>query len=164
MSASTDTRGGGRIPATLVGTWLAALLCDDRDERDRLAPRINGPRPGLADDMAVVEAASEIALRRYYGVDYDVRDVTPLAELVRDSETGSRPLSLMQIEAVIRAALGERDVDLRAVNAAAKFKVQVIATLGASQWLSLEEDATRALVAEAETVARNNGWNPQPAD
>lgn len=114
--------------------------------------------------MAVVEAASEIALRRYYGVDYDVRDVTPLAELVRDSETGSRPLSLMQIEAVIRAALGERDVDLRAVNAAAKFKVQVIATLGASQWLSLEEDATRALVAEAETVARNNGWNPQPAD
>lgn len=164
MSATTDTPGGSRTPATLVGTWLAAALLGDRGERDRLAPRINGPRPGLADDMAVVEAASEIALCRYYGADYDVRHVTPLAGLVRDSWEGRLPLSLMQIEAVIRAALGEHDVDLRGVDAAAKFRVQVIATLGASRWLALDEDATRALVAEAETLAVNDGWNPQASD
>jgi hypothetical protein len=104
MSATTDTPGSSRTPATVVGTWLAAALLGDRDERDRLAPRLNGPRPGLADDMAVVRAASEIALRRYYGAHYDVRDVTPLAELVRDSWEGRLPLGLMQIEAVVRAA------------------------------------------------------------
>jgi hypothetical protein len=164
VSARPDIRGGGRIPATLVGIWLAASLRDDRDERDRLAPRLNGSRPDLADDMAVVEAASEIALRRYFGADYDVRHITDLAELVRDSWGGRLPLSLMQIEAVMRAALGEHNVDLGGVDAAAKFRVQVLATFGTTQWLSLDEDATRALVAEAETRAINDGWNPRPAD
>jgi predicted component of type VI protein secretion system len=164
MSARPNLRGSGRSPATLVGTWLAASLRDDRDERDRLAPRMNGPRPDLADDMAVVEAASEIALRRYFGEDYDVRHVTAFAELVRDSWAGRLPLSLLQIEAVIRRALGEHAVDLRGVDAAAKFRVQVLATFGASQWLSLDEEGTRALVAEAETQAINGGWKPRRAD
>jgi hypothetical protein len=164
MTTGTDARGGSRVPVTLVGTWLAAVLRRDRDERDRLGPRINGPRPGLADDMAVVQAASEIALRRYFGTAYDVRDVTLLAEFVRDSWESRLPLSLMQIEAVIRAALGEQNIDLRGVDAASRFRVQVLATFGTSHWLSLDEDAALELVAEAETEAINSGWHPLPTD
>jgi hypothetical protein len=149
-------------PGTLVGAWLAASLLDQRAERDRLAPRVHGPRP-LADDFAVVETACQLATRRYVGTGSNIERLDQVAMLVEAAYGDDLTLSTRQIDAVVREALGE-DADLQGVSAESRFKVQVIAALGACRWLSLDDDAVRRLVREAEALARDRGWEPPPSD
>jgi hypothetical protein len=149
-------------PGTIAGKWLLAGLLDHRDERDRLAPELKGPRPGLLDDFSVVETACEIAVRRYFTADYDIRDVTKLAELVRTAWDSDLQLNLMEVEAVIRAALGEHDVDLSGISKGAKLRVELLAAAGVVRWLSLDEPTARKLVVDAEGLAVARGHHPRP--
>jgi hypothetical protein len=54
-------------PRTVVGRWLLAGLLNQRGERDRLLPMLNGGQSGWNyDEPGTVEAACEIAVRRYF--------------------------------------------------------------------------------------------------
>lgn len=61
--------GASARPRTFAGRWLREAMLDRRDERDRLVSTLNrGSATGWNDDEpAVVEAAAELALRRYFG-------------------------------------------------------------------------------------------------
>jgi hypothetical protein len=155
-------RAATPVPRTLAATWLCAAFLNRRPERDHLAAQLSGPQPGLRDDFAVVETACEIAASRYFGSDYDVRSVNDLADLVRRTSAGELRLTLMQIEAVIRAALGEQDVDLRGINLGAKLRVEILAGAGLVHWLELDEPAVRSLLVAAEDMAVGRGFHPRP--
>jgi hypothetical protein len=88
MAYSANSRAAA-LPRTYIGRWMLASMLDQRELRDRLTATLNGgSRVGWNDDEpAVVEAASELMLRRYYGPDGpDDVAVTWIAALV---ETGS---------------------------------------------------------------------------
>lgn len=83
--------------------------------RDQIARRIPAGEHGWWDDeFAVVKAACELAVHRYFGSDYDVRSVTKFAAELRRSWGGTFGLSLVEFEAVIRVALAGVSVDLDA--------------------------------------------------
>jgi hypothetical protein len=69
VSYSTRHAGNSALPRTFVGRWLRAAMLDRPDERDRLVPTLNrGSVTGWNDDEpAVVQAAAELVLRRFFG-------------------------------------------------------------------------------------------------
>ena len=94
-------------------------------------------------------------MRRYFGLDYNVRDVTALASLLReivgdDLDSG---VGVIEIEAVLRSALGETDVDVTGIKPAERFKVHCFAATMAVQQQGWSEREVHALIAEAEKCA-----------
>jgi len=88
------------------GFWAA--LTGQPELRERLRPALNGGRDGWNDDEpAVVQAACELAVRRYFFPGYDVRQVTAfVSDLCQATAGGPTSLDLLEAEAVIRVALG----------------------------------------------------------
>ena len=94
-------------PSTVVGVRLRATLLDQRE----LTRQLNYGKPGWNDDEpAVVEALCEIAVREYFGVDYDVRAITSFVSRMRSQIHSVAPPEQLATEALIRSALGETDV------------------------------------------------------
>lgn len=155
------SRGG---PRTCVGQWLRAALLQQRELRDRLRPKLNGGRQtGWNDDEpAVVQAACEAAVARFFGADYDVRDVTAFAALLRQA-AGDDPNPMydqLKNEAVIRLALGEPDVDTQGITPGQMFSIRGNVLAGVVGKLGLGEADVDQLITDAEKVAVERGWNP----
>lgn len=168
MGGRSPGHGSSLSPRTIVGRWLVAALLGQEQLRDQLATRINPGGSGWTDDeSAVAEAACEIAVRRHFRPGYDIREVTELAVLLRDL-TGEDPgkefvRDPMQVEAIIRAALGEADVDVSDVMADAKVIVHNMATVFVTATLKFGERDVKELVVKAERKAFKRGWNPPRA-
>lgn len=144
-----------------MGAWLAAVMLARRELRDDLAGRIPVGSDGWrADEFAVTEAACELAVRRYFGDDYDVRSVTSFAAGLRSSWGGTFGLTLVDFEAVIRAALGEDFIDLAGISAGAAGEVHCVAVTRVYQLMEWDEQAVRRVISDAEMVAFRRGWNP----
>jgi hypothetical protein len=158
------SRGG---PRTCVGQWLRAVLLRQLELRDRLRPKLNGGKKGWNDDEpAVVEAACESAVARFFGANYDARDVTAFAALLGEA-AGDDPNPMfdqLKTEAVIRLALGEPDVDTQGITPGQKFGVRVNVLAGVVGKLGLGEADVDQLITDAEKVAVRRGWNPPLAD
>jgi hypothetical protein len=149
-------------PRTYAGLWLRAGLRGENELRGQLAGRLNGGKDGWNyDEPAVVEAACELAARRYFPAGVDVREIAAIASDMRQ-KSKSLP-SQLKMEAVIRAALGETDVviddikppDLLHIRGAVVAYLFII--LGAK--FSIDE-----LISEAENIAFERGWKPPLAD
>lgn len=153
------SRGG---PRTNVGQWLRAALLRQTELRDRLRPKLNGGRKtGWNDDEpAVLEAACERAVGRFFGSDYDVRAVTAFAAQLREANAGDPTYDQLKMEAVIRLALGEPDVDTQGITAGQKFLIRLVVLGGVVAKLGLGEADVDQLITEAERVAIERGWNP----
>jgi len=148
-----------------MGRWLVAALLGDRDERDRLARLINPGGTGWTDDeSAVVEAACRIAVGQYLGADYDVREVRALADIIPQGTGQNVAGDVVGIEAVIRAALGEKNIDLTGITRNDRSLVHLYATMIAVHKLGWDNRAVARLAVEAENNAMLLGWNPPPAD
>jgi hypothetical protein len=66
-----------------MGRWLVAMVFGKRDGlRHQRVQMPKGPLRG--DDAAVLEQAGTLALKRYFGRDYDLEAVTTFAAAVRD--------------------------------------------------------------------------------
>jgi hypothetical protein len=141
----------------VVGRWLSAGALSQQEVVEVLGKQIPSGEAGFRDDAAVAEAAC-LAARRYFGADYDVRTVAEFARWLRDVWVGGFRLDVMQIEAVMRAALYERDIDLGGITAAALRKAQCVAASYICKLLEMDEPAVNALFAEAEAVAIGRGW------
>ncbi len=112
--------GTGPQPRTVVGRWLRALLLHDDQERDRLLRQLNRGKAGWSKDEAgVMQAACDLAVLQYFGSDYDVRQISEAVSLMRDAELagGKTPHRQLEMEAVIRHALGETDAGIQGIKA-----------------------------------------------
>jgi hypothetical protein len=150
-------------PRTVMGLWLRALLLREADVRKRLSAQLAGGKVGFnRDEAGVVQAACELAVRRLWGAEYDVRDITAAVSFVReaDIEKGKTPYGQLEMEAVIRSALGEANVDTSGIPRPLAYEIQIVATGYAAAKLSLLEPDVNELISRADQVAFDRGWNP----
>ena len=67
-----------------------------------------------------------MAVARFFGANYDIRDITAFAALLRQA-AGDDPNPMfdqLKTEAVIRLALGEPDVDTQGITPGQKFGIR----------------------------------------
>jgi hypothetical protein len=65
----------------------------------------------------MVEAACKLAVRRFFGSGYDVREVTAAVSWMGsvNQGAGKTPHGQLEMETVIRSVLGEADVDISGI-------------------------------------------------
>lgn len=112
----------------------------------------------------MLEAACERAVGRFFGSDYDVREVTAFAALLREANANDPTYDQLKMEAVIRLGLGEPDVDTQGITAGQKFLIRLVVLGGVVGKLGLSEADVDQLITEAEKIAVERGWNPPLAD
>jgi hypothetical protein len=138
------------------------MLLGQRELRERLQSTLNGGRrTGWNDDEpAVVEAACELAARRFFGASYDVRTVTAFVWEMREATANDPPLDQLKAEAVIRLALGDKEVDTEGITPGQKYLIRCQATTYASAKLGLGEAEIDQMITDAEKIAVERGWDP----
>src|SRR5215472_878728 len=149
-------RSRGGQPRTTVGRWLLALLLKDDQERIRLASQLNGGKKGWnKDEAAVMQAACDVAVQHYFGSEYDIRQITEEVAFLRraDLDSDKTPHGQLEMEAVIRHALGETAVDVSGINAQAAFEIQGAIIYLISLRLGWKEPQVVQLITEAEPIA-----------
>jgi hypothetical protein len=156
------------LPRTVVGQFFRALMAGDAPTRRHLSAKLGGGKAGWNyDEPAVIEAACQLAVRRLWGAEYDVRDITAAVTFMREASIerrGKAPYGQLEMEAVIRAALGEADVDTSGIIPPIIFEVEIGVTGYAIRKLGLSEHQIDQLIVEAEDIAIERGWNPPLAD
>jgi hypothetical protein len=146
-------------PRTVVGCWLVALVFGPLELRSQLVAQMpEGPL--LAGDAAVLQQAGTLALRRYFGRDYELEAITTFAATVRNSIKLPYGADLMDLAAVMRVALGERDVDLGEIPAEVQGEAHAYSLLTVSRLCGWSETEVNSLVAKAEATTFKRGWKP----
>jgi hypothetical protein len=64
------------------------------------------------------------------------------------------------MEAVIRSALGEAEVDMTGIPRPLAYEIQMVAVGYAARMLALSEPEVVRLICEAEQIAFHHGWKP----
>jgi hypothetical protein len=151
-------------PDTVMGLYLRAVIMrDDAGIIDRLGRRLNNGQSGWnRDEAGVMQAACDLAARRYFGPGYDIREVSDVVSFMRSANLagGKTPHGQLETEAVIRHALGETDVDVKGINAQVAFEVQIEVTAFIVWKSKFTEPQVDELITEAERLARKRGWDP----
>jgi hypothetical protein len=151
------------MPRTVMGLWLRAFLLRDARRLRELTAKLNGGKRGWSyDEAGVVQAASELAVRRFFGTHYDVRAVTEVVLFIRDADQagGKTPHGQLEMEAVIRSALGEADVDTGGINPQVAFEIQGAITAYIVFKLGISAPEVVRLICEAEQIAFERGSKP----
>jgi hypothetical protein len=156
------------LPRTIVGQFLRAMMQHNVELRKQLSAKLNGGKFGWKyDEPAVVQAACELAVRRLWGTNYDVRDITELVTFIRNASIERRGRSKygqLEMEAVIRSALGETDIDTSGIIPPDVFEIQGVMVGAAIRKLGLSQPEIDQLLVEAENIAFERGWNPPLAE
>jgi hypothetical protein len=148
-------------PSTVVGAWLRATLLDQRELARRLNSALNNGKPGWNDDEpAVVEAMCELAVREYFGGDYDVRAITLFVSGMRSRIHSVAPPGQLETEALIRSALGETDVVTDDIKPLQRYVIRGSVLGLARILLGWDEATVDQRIVEGERVAFARGWNP----
>jgi hypothetical protein len=158
--------GSGHIsvPRTWIGRWLLAVILRQPDG-DVLQRQINDGRPGWNhDEPAVVEAASELAARLLFDCSFDVRDVTKLASSLHDSQKAQAPPGVLEIEAIVRYALGESYLLVNDISPSVLLKVRTWIIAWAFLELGMGVADLEKLVRHAEQQAIERGFRPASAE
>lgn len=154
------------VPRTCVGRWLRAVLMRDPELREQLRSTLNGGKEtGWNDDEpAVIEAACELAARRFFPEGYGVRAITTFVSELRVATGNNPPLDQLKAQAVIRSALGEADVIIGDITPAQRFNMRIAVTVLVTGKLGLEEAAIDQLIVDSERIAFERGWHPPLAN
>src|SRR5215468_6023933 len=144
-----------------MGQYLRAMIMGDKELRERLL--LGFSRDGWDRDQAsVMQAACDLAAGRYFGSDYDVRDISKLVSLIRQTtqEAGKVLHGQLEMEAVIRHALAEVEVDIKGINAQVALEIQGLFSAVAAWRLGFTESQVDELLANAEQTAFERGFKP----
>lgn len=151
-------------PRTVVGLWLRAMLMNEVEVRRELARNLNNGQRGWNDDEAgLAEAACELAVRRYYGKDHDGRQISDDVSFMREADLTrgkTPPGSQAEMEAVIRSALGEPDIDISGIIPPALLTMRLAAVGWVVLKRQLPESEVIKLIIRAEEVTIGRGWRP----
>jgi hypothetical protein len=149
-------------PRTYIGLWLRASLLGESETYRRLGQRLNGGKAGWNDDEpAVVEAACELAAQQLFGSEYDGQMIADFVSGMRTRITrGKVPPSQEEMEAAVRAAVGDRNSDSVNIKRSELFNIRVAVLVNISDGLSLDSEAIDVLLVNAEVLARRRGWVP----
>lgn len=155
-------------PRTVMGQWLRATCLGMRAESERLGRQLNGGQPGWNDDEpAVIRAASDLAARRYFGLQASPGAAAAVAAEMTDRARsgaelrGTRSTLPEQacLEAVIRQAAGDQNVSLTGFSAQAVFEARSAFTVFILVKLEAMYELD-SLICGAETQAFERGFDP----
>jgi hypothetical protein len=149
-------------PETIAGLHFLATLTGDNEARERYGRLAHAA--GHDDDAAaVLEAAFELAVRRRFKPDCDVREITAFVSGMRTRIPAGAAVTagLLESEALIRSALGEEFVNVDGIKRNAKLGIWLL-VLGFIVRGELKLDAGQIgqLLRDAEQMAFKQGWNP----
>jgi hypothetical protein len=111
-------------------------------------------------DAAVLQQVGTLALKRYFGRDYELEAVTTFAATVRNSIELPYSADLMDLAAVMRVALDEQDVDLSDIPAEVQGQTHAYSLLTVSRLCGWSESEVNRLVGKAEATVFKRGWKP----
>lgn len=162
MRAGGENNSPALRPQTVMGRFLAATSLSQRGVADELGKQIPAGKNGFFrdDEAAIAEKACGLAAEAYFGKDYNVRAVTEFARHLREVWIGDYKLGVIQFEAVLRAAMGETDVDLSGITRPALTNAQSVTASYICRLLKMDEAAVNALMADAEAAVIARGWKP----
>ncbi|MBO0822460.1 MAG: hypothetical protein J2P27_01220 [Actinobacteria bacterium] len=169
--AELDEAAAGALPRgprTVVGLWFRAVNLGTTEERDRLSRLLNGGEPGWNDDEpAVVQAASELAARRYFGPKARADQIAATAAQVVEADRGGADLQgragslpdKTYVQAVIRYDTGDRPTgwDNIRPSVALHIRIAFIAFVVVKLDIMFELDQ---LIRDAEALAFERGLSP----
>jgi hypothetical protein len=150
-------------PRTVIGMWIRAFLLRDEDLSEQLNGQLNGGKKGWnRDEAGVMQAVCVLAANVYFAPGYDVRAITEVASRIRaaDQYGGRTAHGQLEIEAVIRHALGDKDVDVSGISAYVAYQLQGVVAAIIAWETGFTETEIDELITEAERMAFARGWNP----
>src|ERR1700728_132313 len=102
-------------PRTVIGQVVRAVFLRDFALARQLGEKTNGGKDGWNfDEAALMEVTCELVVRRYFPGDVDVRAITAFVSEMREKILRNGPApGQLEVEAVIRTALGEDDFSVR---------------------------------------------------
>lgn len=145
----------GQRPRTVAGAWLKALSLRRKDEQDALRRQTEW----RAGELDFLSAAFVYAMRAHFSPLVDLRDTTDFAvEIIQRFELQKLPL--IDIEALVRWAIKDEFASIDDISGHDRFTVYGLGA-GLVIWkLQAPPEAVDTLVAHAETVASEHGWEP----
>jgi hypothetical protein len=155
-------------PQTVIGLWFRASFLGTTEERDRLSRLLNGGKPGWNDDEGgVVQAASELSARRYFGPEVNSDEITATAAQVVEWErraadlvgrAGSLP-DKTYVQAVIRHDTGDIPAGWHNVRPSVAFRIRREFILFVAVTLDIVFELNQ-LIRDAEALAFKRGLKP----
>jgi hypothetical protein len=121
------------------------------------------PSAWNVDAIAVVEAAFQIAVPRYFRPPPTERELEQFAAELK-SMVGEEIPQEADIKALILATLGARDVAITHIGAVARVTIHGLVLAMITCKLSMTEPAIDDLILEGERTAFQRGWKPALAD
>jgi hypothetical protein len=161
------TNKSSNMLRTVVGQWLLVALLGLVDElRDRIHQRLNGGQPGWRsfDEAAVVEAASELAAHRLLPSGADQPRITAMTAEMRSKMHANYLLGPIAMVEVMRAALGQRDVDSKNMGNNSIFTAYDGIVGYSYLKLRMDEASLAQLIGDAEAISFGRRWKPPLAE
>jgi hypothetical protein len=155
-------------PQTNIGMFLRSYIFEDDQTRQDLNTKLNGGQRGWnADEPAVVEAVCSLAVRRLFWMGYDAELASRYVEEMFDAMTASPPpANRGQTQAIIQAAFGEPGAVISGLPAQKLMSMRILVFVSVCATLRLRSDerVVNRLIADAEQIAFEQGWNPPLAE
>jgi hypothetical protein len=151
-------------PTTWVGLWLQAMFSDDWVRTEKLRTRLNSgnPKGWTVDEPAVVRAAFDLTMDRYFDGRHDSPEVASFAARLREGVAAERRelFEVNLVDRLIRQSLRGEGYCPDEPSVAVVQNIH----LGALKLATMESGTTEpeitSLICQAEDLARSRGWNP----
>jgi hypothetical protein len=138
-----------------MGQFLRATMLRWEDERVRLSAEVK--RTGSVGANALICAAFEVAVRRWFTRGLDLREISGFAADMRRAFGPEVPM--LEVDALIRGELGDEvstdDIDIRQ-----EIGAKVLTLCSVADLLDRDEAAVNAILIEAEAIAKERGFQP----
>jgi hypothetical protein len=152
-------------PTTWVGLLLQAVLLDDRVRAEKLVTRMNSgsPKGWTLDEPAVVRAAFDLAMDRYFDGRYDPPEVAAFAARLREGVgEQDKIVEVNLVQRLIRQSLRGEDPSQDDPSVRVMQHIHLAALKLATMESGISEPEKSSLICQAEVLARDRGWDPPP--
>ncbi|SCF22497.1 hypothetical protein GA0070618_4202 [Micromonospora echinospora] len=144
-------------PQTLMGQFLRAVMLR-WDEQTQLHVEVK--KHGSKDGNELTRAAFEVAVRRYFPPDTDLRVISGLVHEMR--QVFGELVPVLETEMLIRAALGE-EVPIDDITLVPELTAKTFTLMGLTDKWSRDVSTVNSVLAEAEELVHRRGFAPTPA-
>jgi hypothetical protein len=140
---------------------MRAALLRQRDRRNELQGTLNDGKPGWNDDEpAVVELVCQMAVRRFFADGRGMQDIATVVDAVQQASEDDMAVDRLEVEALIRKALGEDEIGTKSIGNGKKFILRIWITGAVVFLLNLDEATVDETITDSELLAFEQGWKP----